>query len=103
MGLIAKSYVDLVPKGKTIADIDIPAVADYCGMDAYSTFGLVPKLREELEKIPVLYKLLMEVEQPLEAVLAQMEYTGVRINSAYLQELSQHLETELATVERESN
>ncbi|WP_392531374.1 DNA polymerase I [Nostoc sp. C117] len=96
LGLTAKSYLDLVPKGKTIADIDIASVADYCGMDAYSTFNLVAKLREELEKIPTLSKLLVEVEQPLEAVLAQMEYTGVRINSTYLQELSQHLETELA-------
>ncbi|MEH2405605.1 DNA polymerase I [Nostoc sp.] len=102
LGLIAKSYLDLVPKGKTIADIDIPAVADYCGMDAYSTFGLVPKLREELDKIPALSKLLLEVEQPLEAVLAQMEYTGVRIDSAYLQELSQHLETELARLKEEA-
>ncbi|MEH2289874.1 DNA polymerase I [Nostoc sp.] len=102
LGLIAKSYLDLVPKGKTIADIDIPAVADYCGMDAYSTFGLVAKLREELDKIPALSKLFVEVEQPLEAVLAQMEYTGVRINSAYLQELSQHLETELARLKEEA-
>ncbi|MEH2387799.1 MAG: DNA polymerase I [Nostoc sp.] len=102
LGLIAKSYLDLVPKGKTIADIDIPAVADYCGMDAYSTFGLVPKLREELDKFPALSKLLVEVEQPLEAVLAEMEYTGVRINSAYLQELSQHLETELARLKEQA-
>ncbi|WP_016951111.1 DNA polymerase I [Anabaena sp. PCC 7108] len=99
LGLIATSYVDLVPKGKTIADIDITAVADYCGMDVYSTFALVPKLREELEKTPALNKLLQEVEQPLEAVLAEMEYTGVRINSDYLQELSQQLETELAKLE----
>ncbi|MEH2089553.1 DNA polymerase I [Nostoc sp.] len=102
LGLTAKSYLDLVPKGKTIADIDIPAVADYCGMDAYSTFGLVAKLREDLEKIPSLSKLLAEVEQPLEAVLAEMEYTGVRINSAYLQELSQHLETELSRLKEEA-
>ncbi|MEH2261981.1 DNA polymerase I [Nostoc sp.] len=102
LGLIAKSYLDLVPKGKTIADIDIPAVADYCGMDAYSTFGLVAKLRDELDKIPTLSKLLVQVEQPLEAVLAQMEYTGVRINSAYLKELSQHLETELARLKEEA-
>ncbi|MEH1884943.1 MULTISPECIES: DNA polymerase I [unclassified Nostoc] len=102
LGLIAKSYLDLVPKGKTIADIDIPAVADYCGMDAYSTFGLVAKLREELDQIPTLSKLLVQVEQPLEAVLAQMEYTGVRINSAYLKELSQHLETELARLKEEA-
>ena len=102
LGLIAKSYVDLVPKGKTIADIDISAVADYCGMDVYSTFGLVPKLREELEKIPALYKLLVEVEQPLEAVLAEMEYTGVRINSAYLKELSQQLEIDLARLQEQA-
>ncbi|WP_017654924.1 DNA polymerase I [Fortiea contorta] len=100
LGLMAKSYLELVPKGKTIADIDIPAVADYCGMDVYSTFGLVKKLREELEKFPSLSKLLVEVEQPLEAVLAEIEYTGVRINSAYLQELSKQLETDLAKWEQ---
>ncbi|MEH2069371.1 MAG: DNA polymerase I [Nostoc sp.] len=102
LGITAKSYLDLVPKGKTIADIDIPTVADYCGMDVYSTFGLVPKLRAEMEKTPALSKLLVEVEQPLEAVLAQMEYTGVRINSAYLQELSQHLEIELVRLKQKA-
>jgi len=101
LGLTAKSYAELVPKGKTIADLDIPSVADYCGMDVYTTFQLVPKLREELQQIPALYKLLLEVEQPLEPVLAQMEYTGVRIDTAYLQELSQHLETELAKFEQQ--
>ncbi|MDF5711583.1 MAG: DNA polymerase I [Nostoc sp. S4] len=102
LGITAKSYLDLVPKGKTIADIDIPTVADYCGMDVYSTFGLVSKLRAEMEKTPALSKLLVEVEQPLEAVLAQMEYTGVRINSAYLQELSQHLEIELIRLKQKA-
>ncbi len=99
LGLSGKSYGDLVPKGQTIADISIPAVADYCGMDVYSTFNLVPKLREKLAETPALYKLLNEVEQPLEAVLAEVEYTGVRINSAYLQELSQQLEIDLAKLE----
>jgi DNA polymerase-1 len=102
LDLTAKSYLELVPKGKTIADIDIPAVANYCGMDAYSTFGLVPKLREELDKIPTLHKLLLEVEQPLEPVLAQMEYTGFRINTDYLKELSQQLEIDLAKLEQQA-
>ena len=99
LGLIAKSYTDLVPKGKTIADLDIPTVADYCGMDVYATFGLVPKLRAELEKVPDLHKLLLEVEQPLEPVLAEMEYDGIRIDIAYLKELSQQLEQDLAAIE----
>ncbi|MBW4558604.1 MAG: DNA polymerase I [Trichormus sp. ATA11-4-KO1] len=102
LGLMVQNYLDLVPKGKTIADIDIAAVANYCCLQVYATFQLVPKLREELEKFPALHKLLAEVEQPLEAVLAQMEYTGVRINSAYLQELSQQLEIDLAKLEEKA-
>lgn len=102
LGLKAQSYQDLVPKGKTIADLDIPIVADYCGMDVYSTFGLVSKLRGELQQIPALYRLFVDVEQPLEAVLAKMEYLGIRINSAYLQELSQQLEIDLARLEEQA-
>ncbi|KAF3888406.1 MULTISPECIES: DNA polymerase I [Nostocales] len=114
LGLIAMSYSELVPKGKTIADLDIPSVANYCGMDVYTTFQLVPKLREELEKIDVtnslldtesnrsLENLLLKVEQPLEPVLAEMEYRGIRIDTAYLQELSRGLETDLAKFEQQA-
>jgi DNA polymerase-1 len=101
LGLTIKNYADLVPKGKTIADLDIPTVADYCGMDVRATFRLVPKLRLELQKIPALYKLLVEVEQPLEAVLAEMEYQGIRINTVYLQELSRQIEKDLAKLEQQ--
>ncbi|HEY9691584.1 MAG TPA: DNA polymerase I [Oculatellaceae cyanobacterium] len=97
-----KTYSDLVPKGKTIADIDIPSVADYCGMDAYTTFGIVSKLRTELAAVPQLHKLLIEVEQPLEEVLAEMEYTGIRINAPYLNELSEQLEKELTKIEQQA-
>jgi len=99
LGLTAKSYIDLVPKGKTIADLDIPTVADYCGMDVYATFGLVPKLRAELEKVSALHKLLLKVEQPLEPVLAEMEYDGIRIDKSYLHQLSHQLEQDLAAIE----
>lgn len=101
LGLMAKSYLELVPKGQTIGDISISEVADYCGMDVYTTFQLVGKLREELEKIPALLKLLLEVEQPLEAVLAEMEYRGIRVDTAYLKELSQQLEIDLAKLEEQ--
>ena len=101
LGLMAKSYLELVPKGQTIGDISIPEVADYCGMDVYTTFQLVGKLRQQLNEIPALLKLLLEVEQPLEAVLAEMEYHGIRVNTAYLKELSQQLEIDLAKLERQ--
>ena len=107
--IVAKTYNELVPKNKTIADISIPAVADYCGMDVYTTFQLVGKLRAELDKADEanfpdksLHKLLLEVEQPLEPVLAEMEYCGIRIDSAYLQELSQQLEKSLKEIEEKT-
>jgi DNA polymerase-1 len=100
LGISAKSYEELVPKGKNIADIDIESVAEYCGMDVYTAFNLVPPLRGELAALPQLHRLLLEVEQPLEPVLADMEYLGVHIDKAYLQEFSKTLEQDLAAIEQ---
>ncbi len=102
LGITAMSYSELVPKGKAITDIDIPAVANYCGLDVYTTFLLVPKLRAKLEDVPDLHRLLLEVEQPLEPVLAEMEYCGVLIDRDYLKQFSQQLEQDLHTIEEQA-
>jgi DNA polymerase-1 len=103
LGIKAQSYKNLnLPKGKTIAHLEIPAVADYCGMDVHTTFLLVGKLREELQAVERVQELLLEVEQPLEPVLAEMEYTGIRIDIPYLKELSKQLEKQLAEIEEEA-
>ncbi|NET05759.1 MAG: DNA polymerase I [Symploca sp. SIO2B6] len=102
-GIESQSYESLeIGKGKTIADLKIQKVADYCGMDAYATFHLLPKLRAELETLPALHQLLIEVEQPLEPVLAQMEYQGISINQAYLEQFSQQLEKDLEAIEAQA-
>lgn len=100
LGIMAQSYENLVPKGKTIADIDLAAVAQYCGMDVYTTFLLVEKLRTKLVEVETLHRLLLEIEQPLEPVLAEMEFTGVRIDRAYLKDLSQQIEISLTGLEQ---
>ena len=98
--LTAKSYKDLgIKKGQTIADLAIPVVADYCGLDVYATYYLVDKLRAELTQAPKLHQLLLEVEQPLEPVLAIMEQTGISLDIAYLQQFSQKLEQDLQQLE----
>lgn len=104
-----KSYNKLVSKNQTIADISIREVADYCGMDVYTTFHLVGALKAKLKEADEssfpdksLQKLLLEVEQPLEPVLAEMEYCGIRIDSAYLQELSVQLEKSLKEIEEKT-
>lgn len=100
LNLTAQSYEDLVPKGKTIADVSVPEAAVYCGGDVHTTYLLVGKLRAELEQIPALQALFTEIELPLEKVLAEMEYHGIRINADYLATFSKQLETDLATIEK---
>ncbi|MBO0350623.1 DNA polymerase I, partial [Phormidium pseudopriestleyi FRX01] len=96
----AESYKNLgLAKGKTIADLAIPKAAQYCGLDVFTTYQLVGKMQEELADKSKLHQLLIEVEQPLEPVLAEMEYTGIRINSDYLGTFSQQLEAQLQEIE----
>lgn len=100
LNLLSQRYEDLVPKGKTLADLDVQTVANYCGMDAYVVSQLVPELRSELQAIPHLYELLLQIEQPLEPVLAEMELLGIRIDREYLQKFSKRLEQDLETIEQ---
>ncbi len=95
-----QSYKDLVPKGKTIADVEIQLVANYCGTDVLTTFRLVEKLRSRLQDTPDLERLFTNVELPLEAVLAAMENWGIRIDRPYLKKLSEQLEHDLNAIEQ---
>lgn len=99
LNIDAQSYDQLVPKGKTIADLDIAKVAVYCGTDAYSVFCLLPIFQADLALVPRVNALLLDVEQPLEPVLAEMEFTGIRIDQAYLKEFSRTLEIDLRSLE----
>ncbi len=102
LNISAQSYSELVPKGQTIADIAMTKVATYCGLDAYTTFQLVQPLQVELAAAPKLLKLFEAVELPLEPVLAQMETHGIRIDQAYLHQLSAQLERDLQARETQA-
>ncbi len=97
--LATVSYTVLVPKGKTIGDVAIAKVAQYCGSDVHTTYRLVPLLRSELAKVSEMEALYRDVELPVEAVLANMEATGIRIDRDYLNEFSKQLEGDLAKIE----
>ncbi|EDY39874.1 DNA polymerase I superfamily [Cyanobium sp. PCC 7001] len=103
LGFTPTSYGELVPKGASFAAVPVEAAALYCGMDVHVTRRLSPLLRRQLEELgPSLPALLDGVELPLEPVLAQMEATGIRIDTAYLQELSEELGATLARLEAEA-
>lgn len=99
-GLRSLSYKELsIPKGNTIADLEIEKIAVYCGLDAFTTYQLVEPLQAELDTLPELNALLQNVEQPLEPILAEMEDTGIRIDTDYLDRFSRQLEQDLAALE----
>jgi len=102
--LATQSYQDLeIGKEQTIADLAISTVAEYCAMDAYATYRLTQLLATELETIPKLDRLYREIELPLEPVLAEMEYWGIRIDTEYLETLSQEIGEKLKTIETEAH
>lgn len=96
LGLTAESYKDLVPKGQTIADLDVAIVANYCGTDVHTTFRLVAELKREFAQRPDADHVFHEIELPLEPVLADMEYTGISIDRDYLGDFSIQLGDQLA-------
>jgi DNA polymerase-1 len=102
-GFSPTSYTELVPKGADFSSVPIEAAAQYCGMDVHVTRRLTPLLRGQLAELgPQLPALLDQVELPLEPVLAQMEATGIRIDTAYLAELSTELAATLERLEGEA-
>ncbi len=102
-GFTPAGYADLVPKGSTFAAVPVAAAATYCGMDVHLTRRLTGLLRQQLEDLgPALPRLLEQVELPLEPVLAAMEATGIRIDTAYLGELSEELGKQLERLETEA-
>ncbi|MBF2098381.1 MAG: DNA polymerase I [Gloeomargaritaceae cyanobacterium C42_A2020_066] len=103
LGLVAQTYDDLVPRGQTLADRPIFAVAQYCGMDAYTVFHLVPKLRHQLAEVPALQTLLETVELPLEPILAEMETWGICLDVPYLEILGATFDQELQRIEAEAH
>jgi DNA polymerase I len=102
LSIVPQSYDDLVPKGRSIANISIALVAEYCGMDVWSTYRLHSILTAELAAAPRLLALLQDIEIPLEPILAEMEDRGINIDAEYLQKLSLVLAEDLAKIEEQT-
>ncbi|MEB3307095.1 MAG: DNA polymerase I [Cyanobacteriota bacterium] len=102
-GFRPTSYAELVPKGADFSSVPLEVAARYCGMDVHLTWRLAQLLREQLaalgERLPLL---LEQLELPLEPVLAAMEATGIRIDTAYLAELSNEMAASLERLETDA-
>ena len=91
------SFDELTGTGKERKDIrDIPAadVGNYSAEDADITFRLSNILHDKLAAAGM-KSLCSEVEFPLIGVLAEMEFTGIRIDVPFLSGMSKELERQL--------
>lgn len=90
----------LIGKGRkqiTMDQVAVDKAAPYAAADADMTLRLVGQLRPELDETHS-RKLFEDLEMPLVSVLAEMEMTGVRLDTAFLEEMSQQLEERLNTI-----
>jgi DNA polymerase-1 len=81
----------LIGKGRnqlTFDMVDTQAACEYSAEDADVTLRLYHYFSNRLEKEPQIKKLFDDVEMPLVAVLAEMEYNGVSLDTAILRGMS---------------
>lgn len=91
------------PKGKNqlnMRNISPEKICDYACEDADITLQLYTILKKKIHEQD-LNKLLYDIELPLINVLADMEYTGVKLDKAALGEYSKKLTDELINIEKD--
>ncbi len=90
--MAAADEEDTLPK--TMRECPVAQVAEYCCEDSDVTWQLAQIFRQELAK-EGLVRLFEDVEMPLVKVLADMELTGVRLDTSALKESEGVLNAEL--------
>ena len=97
------SFEELCGKGKDMVPYDevpIECARDYSCEDADMTWRLREVFAPQLETLQLL-PLLREIEVPLIGVLAEMEWTGIAIDTEWFASLKERFQRERMRVERE--
>ena len=102
---LAKRYLNYLTmplpaaaKKDGFASIPLDEARQYAAESADITYALYEKLVAQLKRDEVLWKLFQEVEMELIPILTDMEYTGILVRTAHLEEYGQHLRGELETI-----
>lgn len=96
-------YEDVAGKGKsqvTFDHVDISKALDYAAEDAEITLRIYHTLKPRLaaEKMVSVYE---NIERPLIPVIAKMEMQGIKVDPAFLNDLSARFAGQIAALERE--
>lgn len=94
----ALDYLNHIMTSKEELTRDLLAQSCHYACDeVYSIFKLTEYWRKNLSEAE--QKIVNKIELPLTVILAEMEYTGVAIDTAYLKELSNYMTEKLAELE----
>lgn len=94
---------DLLGKGKSAITMDkvaLDRICVYCCQDSDITLRLKNMLGKQLKE-KCLYDLFSDIELPLVDVLAQIEYSGVSIDTGYLKEMSVRIDKDLDKITKQ--
>ena len=103
LGQRMTQYTDLAGKGKTeipFAEVEVDRAALYCGADSATVLALREHFAHDLEHHKLL-PLLQNLEMPLIPVLVDMEWAGIRIDTARFAELGLSLGQDLEKLSAE--
>jgi DNA polymerase-1 len=111
MDILAEDFLNYTPvsieeligkkgaKQGNMRDVELEKVKEYAAEDADITLQLRDKLHPILAQNPSAVKLLEDVEMPLTQVLADIEMEGVKLDTAFLADMSKTLEKDMLEVQ----
>lgn len=111
MNYLSETYLNYEPvhieeligvKGRqqlNMRSVPVDKIKEYAAEDADITWQLKQKLEPELQKAKLM-DLARKIEMPLIPVLAEMEYTGVALNTGALAESAEILRTDIIDLEK---
>jgi DNA polymerase-1 len=100
LGIEMTEIEELIGRGqnqRTMAQVSIAEVAPYAGADARVCLDLMSQLKNELKEKKLL-DLFNDVEMPLISVLADMEMTGILLDTKFLVGFTGKLESRLKKI-----
>ena len=93
-------YEDIYGTQKKPKDVSIDTIKQNCGFKAKFIYEIKEQIYKKLKEEEELH-LFEDIEMPLSRVLADMEITGIKVDSEYLDSVAKELESKMSILEKD--
>lgn len=93
-------YEDIYGTQKKPKDVSIDTIKQNCGFKAKFIYEIKKQIYNKLKEDEELH-LFEDIEMPLSRVLADMEITGIKVDSEYLDSVAKELESKMSILEKD--